>query len=173
MGIKPNTALPKQNVVQNLQKDLQTLQKIPQKDKIVQIGNFFDPYPHIEKNHSITRHCLEEFTKYPDWIVHLETKNNLIIRDIDVIKRIPDFQAEITITTLTHDKHFEPLASTTQQRLETVKTLSDNGVFVRVMIMPILPGYTDIKAIKTEATKYGAKDFKEKQLNYFTIGDLI
>jgi len=170
-GIKPNVAKPKPNVVNDLDNDLQILIRI--KDKEVQIGNFFEPYPHIESKNKITRECLKLFAnKYTDWIVHLETKGNIILRDLDIIKKIKDFQAEITITTLTHDKEFEPYATTTQQRLDVIKELSKNGVFVRVMIMPVLDGYTDINKIKSLAFKYGAKDYKIKHLNYFDIEDL-
>jgi len=172
-GIKPNTAKPKKNVVTNLKKDLEELQGIPAQQKEVQIGNFFDPYPPIEKNLQITRKCLEVFKEFPDWKVHLETKSSLILRDIDVMKDIQSFEAEITITTLTHDKHFEPYAESTQKRLEVIKELADKNIFTRVMIMPVLGKYTDINKILNIAIEYGAKDFKIKDLNYFTVEDLI
>jgi len=96
-GIKPNSARPKKNAVNNLKLDLQQLKNIPQKSKEIQIGNFFEPYPPIEKQHKITRDCLDVFTNYPDWKVHLETKSDLILRDINVLQQLNDFEAEITI----------------------------------------------------------------------------
>jgi len=101
--------------------------------------------------------------------VHLVTKSDLILRDIDVIKTIPKFEAEITITTLTHDSYFEPNAISTQKRLEVIKELSDAGIFVRTMIMPVLRGYTDIKAIESKSEQYGAKAHKHKGLWHFDL----
>jgi len=100
--------------------------------------------------------------------VHLETKSPLILNDIDIIKQIPNFQAEITITTLRYDNYFEPRTPSTQERLDLIKTLADNNIFVRVMIMPVLGRYTDINAIIQKAFEYGAIDFKIKDLNYLT-----
>ncbi len=171
-GIKPNIAKPKLGVVQKLQRDLQDLKNIQTRYKEVQIGNFFDPYPPIEPKLKITRQCLDVFRQYPDWKVHLETKSPLILNDMDIIKQMPRFEAEITITTLTHDKQFEPNAPSTKERFNLIKELNNNGIFTRVMIMPILEGYTDVRAIIQKATRYGAKSWKSKELHYFTIKDL-
>ena len=168
-GLKPNEYRSKDNVAKKLRDDLETLKNLPGRSKKVQIGNGYEPYPDIEEDEKITRECLEVFTEHQDWIVHLVTKSKLILRDIEIIKQIRNFQAEITITTLTHDKDFEPNAISTQERLEVIKELSDAGIFVRTMIMPVLPGYTDITAIKTKSKQYGAKAHKSKGLNYFSI----
>ena len=177
---QPNTykrnGINKQLPLDELEYDLEHIKPNGKWTKEIQIGNNYEPYPPIEEKHEITKQVLELFTKYPDWKVHLETKNNLILRDIDIIKQIPKFEAEITITTLTHDNHFEPPPTpTTQQRLDLIKELSDNDIFTRVMIMPILQGkknYTDIPQIKKVCKQYGTKDFKAKQLNYIDIGDI-
>jgi len=169
-GIQPNNARPKTNFINKLTSDLEELEDEPNKE--VQIGNFFDPYPHIERREETTRRCLEVFTEHPEWIVHLETKSDVILRDVNIIKSIPHFQAEITITTLTHDAYFEPHAPSTQRRLEVIRELTDNDIFVRVMIMPVLGEYTDIQAIIDKAIEYGAVDFKIKDLGYFNIEDI-
>lgn len=172
-GIEPNTVRPKENAVSKLRRDLQDLRNIPNDEKEVQIGNFFEPYPPIEEELQLTRNCLEVFTDYPDWKVHLETKNPLITRDIDILSQLDNPEVEITITTLTHDRHFEPNAPSTENRYNAIRELSDNDIFVRVMIMPVLGDYTDINAIMQRAFEYGASDFKIKDLNYFNIEDLI
>lgn len=171
-GIKPNQAKPKPDVVNRVKKDLASLDKDTTKDARIQIGNFFDPYPPIEKSLNITRDILEEFLNHPEWEVHIETKNPLITRDKDILKRL-DAQAEITITTLTHDKQIEPYAPSTNQRFDAIKELSDHGVHVRVMIMPILGKLTDVQAIWNKAQSLGAKDWKSKPLtpSYKNIND--
>ena len=171
----------------NLHYDLQHIKPSGKWIKEVQIGNNYDPYPPIEKQHKITRGCLDVFTKYPDWKVHLETKSDLILRDINVLQQLNDFEAEITITTLNHDKYFEPRAPSTQRRFEVMEKLADNGLFVRVMIMPVLglyihrpdkinripKPYTEINEIIQQSYEHGAQDFKIKDMNYFTIGQLV
>jgi DNA repair photolyase len=168
-GIRPNTARPKANAVNNLRRDLQDLRGIPNSQKEVQIGNFFEPYPPIEMKLELTRRCLEVFTEYPDWKVHIETKSPLITRDIDILNQLNNPEVEITITTLTHERHFEPNAPPTSDRFNTIRELANSNVYVRVMIMPVLGDYTDINAIIQRAIEHGASDFKIKDLNYFDI----
>lgn len=163
-GVKPNQAKPKPDVVKRVRKDLISLDNDTTKDARIQIGNFFDPYPPIEKKLNITRNILKEFRNHPEWEIHIETKNPLITRDKDLLKQL-DAQAEITITTLTHDKQIEPYAPSTNDRFKAIKELSDHGVYVRVMIMPILGKLTDVQAIWDKAQSLGASDYKTKPLN--------
>lgn len=152
----------------DLRHDLETIKISGDWIREIQIGNNFEPYPPVEPKNKLTRRVLELFLDYPDWIVHLETKSPVILNELDIIKQIPNFQVEITITTLRYDDIFEPHTPTTQDRLDLIKELADNNIFVRVMIMPVLGRYTDINAIIHKAFEYGARDFKIKDLNYFT-----
>jgi len=165
-GIAPNTAKPKPDVVNRVKKDLLLLDKDTSKDARIQIGNFFDPYPNIESKQNITKDILQEFTNHPEWEIHIETKNPLITRDKQLLKQL-DAQAEITITTLTHDKQIEPYAPSTNDRFDAIEELSDYGVYVRVMIMPILGKLTDVQAIWSKAQSLGAKDYKTKPLSHY------
>lgn len=170
--VSPSVAKSKNNIVKRLEKNLLILRDILDIDKEVKIGNMFDPYPLIEPKHKVTRRCLELFEYHPDWKVHIETKSNLILNDIDILKALSKrdrfVEVEISITTLTHDKYFEKKAVSTKKRLELIKTLSKNGIFVRVMIMPILNNdsrhYTDIDEIKRLAYEHGSQDVKEGSL---------
>ena len=78
------------DIVKNLKEDLAELTD-SDVDKRIQIGNTWDVYPKIEETKKITRECLKVFTNYPDWVIHLETKSDLILNDIDIIKKIPNF----------------------------------------------------------------------------------
>jgi len=162
----------KKDIVKNLKEDLAKLTD-SDIDKRIQIGNTWDVYPKIEEKNKITRECLEVFTKYPDWTIHLETKSELILNDIDVIKKLPNFQAEITITTLTKDGYFEPNAPSSQRRFEVIEKLSNNGIYVRVMIMPYLGEYTNFKAIREKAISLGAEESRSKDLKYFNLEELL
>ena len=169
----PEQPTPKENVLTKFIKDMESLKDIPLNEKILQIGNFADVYQPIEKEFKITRSMLILLlTEHPEWEVHIMTKSDLILRDIDILKRMKNIQVEITITTLTHDKQFEPNVSSSEMRLKTVKELSDNGIFVRVIIVPVLKGYTDVEAIKKISTQNGAKDFIVDSLHESSYKDL-
>ena len=163
---------PKDDLIERLTMDLDKLEDLPDDEKDVQIGNTWDVYPPIEVRYELTRGVLDLFSEYPEWKVHLETKSPMITRDIDIIKEIPYFQAEITITTLHHSHIFEPQAPDILKRIEAIKKLSDNDLYVRIMIMPVLEGYTDIAEIWDYTSSFGAREFKSKRLNYFTNEDV-
>jgi DNA repair photolyase len=166
-GQEPYEVRPKENLIRRLEEELGRLQNLPNGEKEVQIGNAYEPYPNMEMELTLTRQVLEVFSNHPDWTVHLVTKSDLILRDIDVIQRIPHFQAEITITSLTHDRQLEPNAPTVRRRLEVVKALSDADIFVRIMVMPVIPPYTDRDSIISEGRRKGAEAFKFKDLRHF------
>ncbi len=170
--VNPLSVKPKDNIVKRLEKNLTLLTDIPDTNKEVKIGNLFDPYPLIEPKRKITRECLDLFEYHPDWKVHIETKSNLILNDIDILKILSKrhrfVEIEISITTLTHDKYFEKKAMSTQERLELMKTLTQNGIFVRVNVKPILNNdshhFTDVDEIKKLAQGHGAQDVKLERL---------
>jgi DNA repair photolyase len=128
---------------------------------IIMSGNT-DCYQPAEKKFKITRECLEVFLKYKH-PVGIITKNNLILRDLDIIKSLAKdnlIQVNMSITSLSEDirRILEPRTATTKKRLETVKVLSENGVPVNVMIAPIIPSINshEILALAKTASEHGA-----------------
>ena len=109
---------------------------------IVMSGNT-DCYQPAEKQFEITRKCLEVFLKYKH-PVGIITKNALILRDLDLLKKLAKdnlIAVNISITSLSEDTRrlLEPRTATIKKRLETVKLLSENGIPVNVMLAPIIP----------------------------------
>jgi len=170
-----------------LNRQLKTRRNLDQQLKRVQINPATEGYlPHLyrwfENNniYPINRRCLEIFKEEKEknnstWMLHIVTKSLEIRKDIDLIADMRDqVQVELTITTLDEEKKriFEPFAPSVRQRLELIKELSDKGIFVRVMAMPLLGEYTDKEEIWRLARENGAKAFKSKDLNYVTIKDL-
>lgn len=128
---------------------------------IVMSGNT-DCYQPAEKRFEITRQCLKVFLKYKH-PVGIITKNALILRDLDLLKALAKdnlIHVNMSITSLSEDTRriLEPRTTTTKKRLETVKTLSDNGIPVNVMIAPIIPSINshEILALAKAASEYGA-----------------
>lgn len=128
---------------------------------IVMSGNT-DCYQPAEKNYEITRKCLEVFLKYKH-PVGIITKNSLILRDLDLYKELATenlVAVNMSITTLSEETRrlLEPRTATIKKRLETVKTLSDNGIPVNVMLAPIIPAINshEILSLAKAAADHGA-----------------
>jgi DNA repair photolyase len=76
------------------------------------------------------------------------TKSNMIVRDIDVFKRIAErssLSLNLTITTLRPRlaRLLEPRAPRPDLRVAAVKQLHDAGLTVGVSASPLIPGITD------------------------------
>ncbi len=122
---------------------------LPPKFLISMFGNICDVYQPAESKFQITRKLLSIAYDY-GFPIRLLTKSNLVLRDLYLLK---DIQKEsfarvaLTITLADEDKQkvFEPNASTTQQRIETLRILRKEGISAGIYITPILPfiGDTD------------------------------
>jgi DNA repair photolyase len=109
---------------------------------IVLSGNT-DCYQPAEKKFEITRKCLEVFLKYKH-PVSIITKNALVLRDLDLLKAMDKdnlVSLHVSITSLSEETRriLEPRTTTIKQRLKIVKTVSDLGIPVNVMLAPIIP----------------------------------
>ncbi len=136
--------LVKRNAAELLEKELK--KKTWKASPVMFAGNT-DVYQPAERQFGITRACLDVFWKYRH-PVGVITKNSLILRDLDVLKRLNSenlVTVAISITTLddTLRRFLEPRTATVQQRLKTVETLSAAGIPVFVMLAPIIPGLNE------------------------------
>lgn len=109
---------------------------------IVLSGNT-DCYQPAEKKFEITRKCLEVFLKYKH-PVSIITKNALVLRDLDLLEALAKdnlVSLHVSITSLSEETRriLEPRTTTIKQRLKIVKTVSDLGIPVNVMLAPIIP----------------------------------
>jgi len=98
----------KRNAIELLRKEL----KGKRKKGTIGTGSMSDPYTISEKKYSLTRGCLEAIAEY-NFPVHITTKSNLILRDIDLLEEINKTYASVAITiTTTNDalaKKLNPL----------------------------------------------------------------
>lgn len=127
-------------------------------------GSMSDPYIPVEKKYKLTRECLEIIDKYR-FRVHLCTKSNLILRDIDILEKIAKRYASVafTITTLDEElaKIIEPNAPKPIERLEAMGILSQIGVVTGITMMPQLPYIMETKE-HLERIIHAAKDYGAK-----------
>ena len=110
----------------------------------IAIGTSTDSWQPIEKKYGIARKVLEELTYYPNPI-HLLTRSPLLMRDIDVLVRVPSVKVGISLPTFDDKvrKSFEPLAPAVAGRVRLIKSLVDAGIYVMLFWCPILPGVMD------------------------------
>jgi DNA repair photolyase len=110
---------------------------------IILSGNT-DCYQPIERKLKITRALLQVFLKYKN-PVSIITKNNVVLRDIDILSEMARMNlahVNISITSLNEQlrQKLEPRTVTATGRLAVIQRLTENGIPVRVMVAPIIPG---------------------------------
>ena len=143
---------------------------------IIALSTSTEPYQKIEEKYKITRKLLEIILKYR-FSVHILTKSTLVLRDLDLLREIDknailpeDLKDKIkegviinfSISTLNEKlaKLIERGAPKPKKRLETMQKCKDEGFFVGISYIPVLPFLSDSKGqldemIKT-AKNYGA-----------------
>jgi DNA repair photolyase len=110
----------------------------------VQMGTVTDAYQPIEKRFRLARECLEILAD-SDLPVSIQTKSDLILRDVDVLRKMKDREVGFTITCPDPEveRLFEPGASDLERRLEAVTKLVNGGIPTFVFFGPILPFFSD------------------------------
>ncbi len=111
---------------------------------VIMLSGNTDCYQPIERKLKITRGLLEVFLKYKN-PVSIITKNNVILRDLDILSELAKLNlvhVSVSITSLDEQlRHkLEPRTITASGRLAVIKKLSMCNIPVRVMVAPIIPG---------------------------------
>ncbi len=114
---------------------------------MIHLGSMSDPYIPEEKNLKYTQKALELVYKY-NFGVTLITKSDLILRDLDLIKKINDKTkcvVQMTLTTYDDDlcNKIETKVCPTSKRVEVLKKLNKLGVPTVIWLSPILPFIND------------------------------
>ncbi|MCU0654124.1 MAG: radical SAM protein [Polyangiaceae bacterium] len=102
-----------------------------------------DPYQAVERTMLLTRRCLEVIARAPAPPPTLiMTRATLMLRDLDLLRSIPEAWVGASIPTLDDDvrAHFEPRAASIPERLEMLRAFRDAGVKRVVVVQPMLPG---------------------------------
>jgi len=156
----------KTNAVELMQKDILRLMKKNPHPRIA-ISTVTDPYQGVENKYRLTRGILQTFAdnNYQGRVGVL-TKSPLILKDLDILKKIPNAEVGITITTPDDilSRFLEVQAPSTSARLKTLKTLNEAGIKTYVFVGPFLPHmkhkpelidklFSDIKSAGTNKIK--------------------
>jgi DNA repair photolyase len=111
--------------------------------EMVSLSNSSDPYPNLEAEKALTRDCLEILSR-SDCRIQIVTKSSLVVRDIDLLKKV---SSVVSLTITTDDDHLgtmiEPYAPLPSERLKAAEKLVECRLPVTVRIDPIIPFVND------------------------------
>ena len=128
--------------------DILNLELMKKKHKgVVGIGAMSDTYNRFEEQEEITRGALKLLRDY-HFGVSLETKSDLVVRDIDLfleIQKYNDVIVKMTITTFDDElsKIIEPHVCVSSQRFLAIQKMSEAGLFTGILMHPLLPFIND------------------------------
>lgn len=118
------------------------------------MGSVTDPYNPQERIYQRTKALLEEL-KDSGVKLHIATKSDLILRDLELLKSFKNLRISFSINTL--DENFRKdmdRAVPIKRRLEAMRILYNEGITTTCFISPIFPQITDVEAIISEVQGY-------------------
>jgi DNA repair photolyase len=126
-------------------------------------GSMNDPYMPLESELNLTGRALKVIAEF-GFPVHVMTKSDLVLRDLDTLCQINTRYAAVSFTITTADdelgRMLEPGAPLVSQRLRAMRVLAEQGVHTGICMMPILPFIQDSKenvsSIVEKAHAHGA-----------------
>ena len=133
----------KENAIELLEASL----KSRRRPTMIGTGAMTDPYMPLERDLQMTRRSLEIIEKY-GFGATVHTKSDLILRDLDLFRRInrkTKAVAQISLTCMDDalSRLIEPNVCTTSRRVAVLREFQRAGVPTVVWLCPILPFITD------------------------------
>lgn len=108
--------------------------------KTIYMSSVTDPYQPIERKLELTRSILKELLLHQPRLV-IQTRSNIVTRDIDLLKQFQMVQVNMTVTTDSEEvrKVFEPFCPSNITRLKAIKAVHDAGINACITMTPLLP----------------------------------
>ena len=148
--------LVKVNAIELLEKEL------PRKrvKGVVGTGSMNDPYQPVEKKYRLTAQALERIARFK-FGVHVITKSDLVVRDMDLLAEISRVHAAVSFSVSTVDDDLalklEPGAPPSSARFAAMQAVAARGIPTGVTMMPILPFLEDNEHNITEIVRRAAE----------------
>lgn len=152
----------KTNSINVLEKDLMKKRK-----GSILLSSVTDPYQPLEEKYKLTRKILMRLSN-SKFTVNILTKSNLILRDIDILKKFNPERISVGLTINFLDDRdreiWEPKSAKIHDRIETLEKLSKADIDCYVHVGPYLEGITDLNKIFTEIESY-VEEFQVEGIN--------
>jgi len=133
----------KVNAPELLDRELGALSLNKQRSRVL-LSSVTDPYQYHERKYRITRRLIETFAEHKyQGLISILTKSPLVVRDTDILRRLPSTEVGFTITT-TDDlasRELEVRAPLASARLEALRSLHAAGLSTYAFIGPLLPHF--------------------------------
>lgn len=134
------------------------------KGKTLFVSSVTDCYNPFEEKYEVTRKILEQLIT-AECEVTISTKSDLIIRDLDLLKKIPQLKVAFSINTLNESfRRDMDNASFIDRRIQTMKELYQAGIYTVLFMSPIFPYLTEWKEI-IDYTQGFVKEYWFENLN--------
>ncbi len=138
------------------------LEKIKNKD--VFLSSVTDCYNPFEEKYKVTRKILEQLVD-ADCFLGIATKSNLILRDVDLLKKMKHVRVSMSINTLNENFRADmDNASSIKERLVTLEKLHKQGIYTILFMSPIFPYITEWQEI-IEKSKNFVDEYWFENLN--------
>jgi len=128
-----------ENIIEQLNEELDKIS--PQ---TIYMGYHTDPYQPCEAEYKQTRKVLELFLK-KGFSASILTKSDLIVRDIDILKKMNS--AAVSISVAFNDNStrrlFEARTMDTEKRIAALRKLKEAGIRTGALVCPVIPYITD------------------------------
>jgi DNA repair photolyase len=104
------------------------------------LSSVCDPYQPVELRYRLTRSAINILAEF-GWGIDLLTRSPLVLRDLDLLRAIPQVSVGLSITTDDDRvrRVLEPQAPPIPARIATLKKLAQAGLAPWVFIAPMLP----------------------------------
>ena len=132
--------------------------------KTVMLSSVTDCYNLFEEKYRVTRKILEQLV-HADCHIIISTKSKLIVRDVELLKKLPNLKVAFSINTL-NEKFRADMdnGSTIAERMKAMKTLHEAGIYTVLFMSPIFPYITECAEI-IDTTKDIACEYWFENLN--------
>jgi DNA repair photolyase len=133
--------------------------RAPLRGKTIYMSSVTDPYQPIERKLGLVRSLLEELVHHQPRLV-VQTRSQLVTRDIDLLRRFDHVQVNMTVTTDSERvrRAFEPHCSTNRKRLDAIATVRASGIVCVITMTPLLP-VEDVHTFARDLVATGVRRF--------------
>jgi DNA repair photolyase len=114
-------------------------------------GGVGDSYQPVEEKYRLTRQALELLNQ-KEFPIHILTKSDLVLRDIDLLEEINRKQPVIVSFSLSSaddeiSRRFEPGAVSPTRRFTAAGKIKERGIATGVFLLPVIPFVTDVPEV--------------------------
>ncbi|MCB4792710.1 MAG: hypothetical protein LHV68_12615 [Elusimicrobia bacterium] len=125
-------------------------------------GSMTEPYSDLEKKYNLTHHSLEIIIKHK-YPVHIFTKSNTILRDIELLRSYSgEGLLAVTVSISTSDNKLsqllEPDINILELRLNLLQELKKQGILAGITLAPIIPFINDSASALEEVFDFVKSD---------------